>query len=559
MIYMKLIHKNNMMLTFFLILISFSLMCFFFFFYYLKYNLMYFLKFEILFINLNSIEFIFYIDWMSFCFLSIVFFISSMVSLYSMEYMSFKKNYFINLIFLFVSSMMLLILSTNMMSILIGWDGLGLVSYILIIFFQSDKSKNSGMLTLLLNRIGDILIIFSSWILFSTGSLNFFFYFNISNKIIIFFIILASMTKSAQLPFSSWLPAAMAAPTPVSSLVHSSTLVTAGIYLMIRFNNYFYLNLYFMKFILIFSSLTMFMSGLAANYEMDLKKIIALSTLSQLGLMIMILSMNFFMLSFFHLITHALFKSLLFLCSGILLHNMKNNQDIRYMGMMIKMMPNTIMCFNIANLSLCGFIFLSGFFSKDLIIENYIMSNKNIFIFFLLLISTCLTVSYTFRLIFYMSFNYMFSFVYIKMKENNIFSLITFFMTFLSVMMGSLYNWTMFLMFFEPVLSMYTKFIIPTILFFGLNLSFIFSKKNYFLISLWYLNFCILSLKNIPNYLNNKTFYSSNFGFFELIGSQGLYKYFMSLSLKNSNYFFLNFKTLFLLSLLIFNLTMNYL
>nr|YP_010026622.1 NADH dehydrogenase subunit 5 [Gynaikothrips ficorum]QOQ85870.1 NADH dehydrogenase subunit 5 [Gynaikothrips ficorum] len=557
---MKYINKNNMMMTFFLIFISLSLISFFFFFFLLKYNMMYFFKFEILFINSNMIEMVFYFDWMSFSFLSVVFFISGMVSLYSMEYMNMKKNYFIILIFLFVFSMMLLILSTNLMSILLGWDGLGLVSYILIIFFQSDKSKNSGMLTLLLNRIGDILIIFSSWILFSIGGMNFFYYNNISNKIIIFIIILASMTKSAQIPFSSWLPAAMAAPTPVSSLVHSSTLVTAGIYLMIRFNNYFFLNHLFMKFILIFSSLTMFMSGLAANYEMDLKKIIALSTLSQLGLMMMILSLNFFMLSFFHLLTHALFKALLFLCSGIMLHNLKNNQDIRYMGMMIKLMPMTIMCFNVANLSLCGFIFLSGFFSKDLIIENYIMNNKNLFIFLILLLSTSLTVSYTFRLIFFLSFKNMHSFVYMKLKENNIFSIVIFIMTFLSIFMGSLYNWTMFLMFYEPFMSLYMKFIIPFILIFGLNISFFFlKKKNYFFSSLWFLNFCILSLKNVPMYFNNKVFYSSNFGFFEFLGSQGMYKYIMQLSLMNKNYFLTNFKILIFLSLLIFNLMINYL
>nr|YP_010959080.1 NADH dehydrogenase subunit 5 [Pseudophilothrips ichini]WND64423.1 NADH dehydrogenase subunit 5 [Pseudophilothrips ichini] len=542
------------MLTFFIFLIILSFSCFYMFIYFLNKKLMIFLKLEIMIINTNSIEMIIYFDWMSFSFLSVVFFISSMVSLYSMEYMTFKKNYFIILIFLFVFSMMMLILTINMMSILIGWDGLGLVSYILIIFFQSDKSKNSGMLTLMLNRIGDILIIFSSWILFCIGGLNFLFFYNISNKMITLFIILASMTKSAQIPFSSWLPAAMAAPTPVSSLVHSSTLVTAGIYLMIRFNNYFYMNLMFMKFILIFSSLTMFMSGLSANYEMDLKKIIALSTLSQLGLMMMILSMNLIMLSFFHMITHALFKALLFLCSGIMLHNLKNNQDIRYMGMMIKFMPYTVMCFNIANLSLCGFIFLSGFFSKDLIIENFILDNKNLLIFIILLVSTSLTVSYTFRLIYYLSFMNMNSFLLLKIKENMIFSLVLLFMTFLSVVMGFFYNLTMFMVFFEPFFSFYMKMIIPFILINGVIMMIIFiKKKNYFMFSLWFLNYSMIMLKNIPENLINKSFYSSNFGFFELIGSQGMYKYLMNLSRLNSKYFLINFKLLFLTSLLIFN------
>nr|YP_010471445.1 NADH dehydrogenase subunit 5 [Acaciothrips ebneri]UVG40777.1 NADH dehydrogenase subunit 5 [Acaciothrips ebneri] len=547
------------MLTFFLFLITLGLMCFFMFINFLNKKLMIFLKLEILMINSNSIEMIMYFDWMSFSFLSVIFIISSMVSLYSMEYMSFKKNYFIILIFLFVFSMIMLIITTNMISILIGWDGLGLISYLLIIFFQSDKSKNSGMLTLMLNRIGDVLIIFSSWILFCFGGLNFLFYYNIPNKFLIFFIILASMTKSAQIPFSSWLPAAMAAPTPVSSLVHSSTLVTAGIYLMIRFNNYF--NPVLMKFILIFSCLTMFLSGLSANYEMDIKKIIALSTLSQLGLMMMILSLNFFMLSFFHLITHALFKALLFLCSGILIHNLKNNQDIRYMGMMIKFMPYTVMCFNMANLSLCGFLFLSGFFSKDLMIENYIMNNKNLLIFIILLISTSLTVSYTFRLIYYLSYINMSSFVLLKMKEHVIFKYVLLLMTFLSVIMGYFFNFTMYMTFFEPFLSIYMKFIIPLILMSGMMMMvFFISKKNYYFSYLWFLNYSILMMKNISLNFNNKIFYSSNFGFFELIGSQGLYKYLMYWSNMNKKYFLINFKVLFLMSLLLFNLMIfNYL
>lgn len=143
-----------------------------------------------------------------------------------------------------------------------------------------------------------------------------------------FLVVLAAITKRAQIPFSSWLPAAIAAPTPVSALVHSSTLVTAGVYLLIRFR--FLLNNSTIFYaLLLFGNLTIFMAGLGANYEMDLKKIIALSTLRQLGLIMGILSLGFYKMAFFHLLTHALFKALLFLCAGVLIHNIINFQDIR--------------------------------------------------------------------------------------------------------------------------------------------------------------------------------------------------------------------------------------
>jgi NADH-ubiquinone oxidoreductase chain 5 len=219
-------------------------------------------------------------------------------------------------------------------------------------------------------------------------------------RIICFIAILAAITKRAQIPFSSWLPAAIAAPTPVSALVHSSTLVTAGVYLLIRFNNLL-LDSSLAKFLLLISGLTMFIAGLGANFEFDLKKIIALSTLSQLGLIIRILAIGFYKLAFFHLLTHALFKALLFICAGAIIHNIKNSQDIRDMGSLVVCMPLTISCLNVANLALCGFPFLAGFYSKDIILETVLISNINFFSVFLFFFSTGLTVSYSFRLFYY--------------------------------------------------------------------------------------------------------------------------------------------------------------
>nr|YP_009971832.1 NADH dehydrogenase subunit 5 [Epipedocera atra]QNH68719.1 NADH dehydrogenase subunit 5 [Epipedocera atra] len=364
------------------------------------------LELSLLTLHSSAVVMTFLFDWMSLVFMSFVFFISSMVIYYSEEYMGGEVyiNRFILLIVMFVGSMMLLIVSPNLISILLGWDGLGLVSYCLVIYYQNVKSFNAGMLTALSNRVGDVALLMSiAWML-NYGSWNFIFYLDLAKLdfemvLISWLVVLAAMTKSAQIPFSSWLPAAMAAPTPVSSLVHSSTLVTAGVYLLIRFNYSFppLLN-YFLLFV---ASLTMFMSGLGANFEFDLKKIIALSTLSQLGLMMGILALGSFALAFFHLLTHALFKALLFMCAGNIIHSMGDTQDIRDMGSLMNYMPITSIYFNICNFSLCGLPFLSGFYSKDLVVELLSMSYLNMFIYLVFYLSVGLTVCYSFRLSYY--------------------------------------------------------------------------------------------------------------------------------------------------------------
>nr|YP_009484294.1 NADH dehydrogenase subunit 5 [Callipogon relictus]AVR43550.1 NADH dehydrogenase subunit 5 [Callipogon relictus] len=364
------------------------------------------IEYKLLTLNSTSVVMSVLLDWMSLFFMSFVLFISSMVIFYSEEYMAGDEylNRFILLVVMFVLSMVLLIISPNLISILLGWDGLGLVSYCLVIYYQNIKSYNAGMLTALSNRIGDVALLMSIAWMMNYGSWNYIYYLEFMKddwmmEIISYMVVLAGMTKSAQIPFSSWLPAAMAAPTPVSSLVHSSTLVTAGVYLLIRFHLSFSENL--MWLLLFISSMTMFMSGLGANFEFDLKKIIALSTLSQLGLMMSILALGDYYLAFFHLLTHALFKALLFMCAGNIIHNLGNSQDIRFMGGLIKQMPLTCSFFNICNFSLCGLPFLSGFYSKDLIVEVMSMGVLNIFIYMNFYLSVGLTVCYTFRLMYY--------------------------------------------------------------------------------------------------------------------------------------------------------------
>nr|YP_010950983.1 NADH dehydrogenase subunit 5 [Thienemanniella majuscula]WML69324.1 NADH dehydrogenase subunit 5 [Thienemanniella majuscula] len=542
--------KFSLCNLFFYLFFFFS-MCFFFFsIFFLFFDITYFVEWNIISLNSMDIVMVFLFDWMSFIFMSFVMLISSLVIFYSKEYMSGEKylSRFILLVVLFVFSMMFLIISPNLISILLGWDGLGLVSYCLVIYFQNVKSYNAGMLTALSNRIGDVALLMAiAWML-NFGSWNYIFYLDIMNldyemKFILYMVILAAMTKSAQIPFSSWLPSAMAAPTPVSALVHSSTLVTAGVYLLIRFNVLLMSEESAFSFLLLIGGLTMFMAGFCANFEFDLKKIIALSTLSQLGLMMSILSMGFPKLAFFHLLTHALFKALLFMCAGVIIHNMKNSQDIRDMGLLVKSMPLSVSCLNLANLALCGMPFLAGFYSKDLILEMVMISNVNLFSFFLYFVSTGLTVCYSFRLVYYslmgdfnlMSMNGLNDEGFVMMK-----SMLG--LMFMAVIGGSLLNWLIFSSFYCVCLPFYLKNLILLVCllggFMGLFLnyySFFFMNKSFNLILLsnfssfmWFMP--LLSTISIVYYPLNygkfmiKTF---DFGWLEFFGSQNLKNFIM--------------------------------
>nr|QIV24595.1 NADH dehydrogenase subunit 5 [Bifidoprionus rufus] len=364
------------------------------------------IEFHLFSLNSSSVIMAILTDWISLLFISFVLFISGMVIFYSEEYMSGDPYQvrFIFLVVMFVISMLLLIISPNLISILLGWDGLGLVSYCLVIYYQNPKSYNAGMLTALTNRIGDVALLISIAWLINYGSWSYIYYLEVLKSdyfmyLVMFMVVLAALTKSAQIPFSAWLPAAMAAPTPVSSLVHSSTLVTAGVYLLIRFSPCLPKNLMFI--LLFLGSMTMFMAGLGASFEFDLKKIIALSTLSQLGFMMGILALGDSHLAFFHLLVHAVFKALLFMCAGVFIHSLGGLQDIRFMGGLSICMPLTCSFFNICNLSLCGLPFFSGFYSKDLIVEVLTMNFFNIFIYIIFYFSIGLTVCYSFRLTYY--------------------------------------------------------------------------------------------------------------------------------------------------------------
>nr|APH08634.1 NADH dehydrogenase subunit 5 [Conus hybridus]ARK18614.1 NADH dehydrogenase subunit 5 [Conus guanche]ARK18666.1 NADH dehydrogenase subunit 5 [Varioconus guinaicus]ARK18621.1 NADH dehydrogenase subunit 5 [Conus hybridus]ARK18744.1 NADH dehydrogenase subunit 5 [Varioconus guinaicus] len=347
------------------------------------------------------LTFIFILDSISLSFSNIVCLISGCVMMFSSSYMShdpFLKR-FTWLVMLFVMSMNLLVFIPSLPALLLGWDGLGIVSFALVIYYQNMKSLGAGMITVLANRIGDVMILISIGLLVLQGHwlITSIWDFHLSTWLFLT-IVIAAMTKSAQIPFSSWLPAAMAAPTPVSALVHSSTLVTAGVYLLIRFFPFLEKFHGFKIGLLFISVLTLLMAGIGANCENDLKKIIALSTLSQLGVMMMSLAMCMPFLALFHLYTHALFKALLFLCAGMIIHNSANNQDIRYMGSLFSQLPLTVTCMNVANLSLCGAPFLSGFYSKDLILELSLSSPVSFIMVLLIFLATGMTSAYSMRL-----------------------------------------------------------------------------------------------------------------------------------------------------------------
>nr|DBA43735.1 TPA_asm: ND5 [Bombus soroeensis] len=387
----------KMMVCGIMLLLS-SIIIVFFSVYFLMLEKIYILEWVIFSVNSMKFNFILMISFKLLLFMFLVMLISSFILLYSISYMNMSNEYYVirfyYLMLLFLMSMIFLIMSPNMLTLLLGWDGLGLISYCLIIYYQKLLSFNSGMMTVMLNRLGDssLLMIMSFMLMF--GSWNLIFY--EMNLFMLLMFILMVFTKSAQLVFMIWLPAAMMAPTPVSSLVHSSTLVTAGVYLLMNYEMM--INLSYKIYILLISSMTMIISGFMANFEMDLKKIIALSTLSQLGFMMSIYSLGMVELAFLHLFIHAFFKSMMFMCAGSLIHYMLGIQNFRFYMGVFYLYPMKCLFMMFSLLMLCGFPFFVGFYSKDLIIEYYFLNEMSVFSLVNLVIGTILTVSYSFRI-----------------------------------------------------------------------------------------------------------------------------------------------------------------
>ena len=327
-------------------------------------------------------------DLMRFFFFSILYLISLRVVIWSYYYMDREAWYlrFIYILYSFISSIIILIFSSSISFALIGWDGLGISSFLLVLYYKNRLSLGSRFITVLTNRLGDGFFIAIICYIFINLDLSY---------LMLFLLSLTAITKRAQIPFSAWLPAAMAAPTPVSALVHSSTLVTAGVYLLLRFN------LSDTSFFFVLGTITIVLAGVCANQEIDFKKVVALSTLSQLGLIFVALGIDLKSFCFFHLCTHALFKALLFICVGIIIHSFFGTQENRQIAGFSQYMPFVRVCAAISILSLVGFPFLSGFFRKDLVLESIYNANINLLLYFFYYIGIILTCAYTLKIFFY--------------------------------------------------------------------------------------------------------------------------------------------------------------
>nr|YP_009679848.1 NADH dehydrogenase subunit 5 [Timarete posteria]QDH12170.1 NADH dehydrogenase subunit 5 [Timarete posteria] len=411
--------------------------------------------------NTMSIPILF--DPYSFMMIATVTFIAANIYMFSATYMSQDPfmHRFSMILLMFIFSMYLFTLTPHTIFFLLGWDGLGIVSFLLIIYYQSPTALAGGMFTALSNRVGDSFIL-----LLIAMSLNFnmwsFSAMNSTSEFYTMFIliVLAAITKSAQIPFSSWLPAAMAAPTPVSALVHSSTLVTAGVFLLIRLYPTYSQHPQTMTSLLLLGSATMLMSSVAASTETDLKKIIALSTLSQLGLMVSTLAMNLPSLAFFHLITHAFFKALLFIAAGTIIYNKMHTQDIRKLSSMYLSLPTTASCFTIATLALCGTPFLSGFYSKDTILEMLFFNPTNACSIIMCVVATFFTTFYSLRLMYYLMFLPTTTLpLHNSTSTNKNFSYSMIPMTLAATLAGSTLNWLFFFPSNHPTVLPYEKYL----------------------------------------------------------------------------------------------------
>ena len=406
------------------------------------------IEWEVISIGSRRIHFILILDNISSYFLFLVRLISGSVIIFSTRYIIREKFFsrFIMLVFFFVISIYLLILSPNLISLLLGWDGLGVTSYLLVIFYQSNKSYNAGILTAITNRLGDVGLLISISMLLFLGNWNYIYISSFSlicSNLLVYLIIISACTKRAQIPFSAWLPAAIAAPTPVSALVHSSTLVTAGVYLLIRIN-LIIIEINIAYILLLIGIITIIIAGITAIIEIDIKKIIALSTLRQLGIIMLILGIGNPMLSFFHLLSHAFFKAILFMCAGIIIHNIKDYQDIRKIGISYNNLNLCISIIIIANIRLCGLPFLRGFYSKDLIIEIILIKGKNLFLFIFIIIGTILTVLYSCRLNFLVRLNFLKLESLFFISENSIFIVIgIIFLLPFSIIGGIIISWNL--------------------------------------------------------------------------------------------------------------------
>lgn len=370
----------------------------------------------------------FLIDRLTCIMLFVVTLVSFLVHIYTIGYMHGDAGYnrFFSYISLFTFAMLMLVVSNNFLQLFFGWEAVGLVSYLLIGFwFDKESAIFANLKAFIVNRVGDLGFLLGIAAIFCCfGSLNYLqvfasvkdFFYGDSVKILNTFYItsfsaitficiclfIGAMGKSAQVPLHVWLPDSMEGPTPISALIHAATMVTAGIFMVARMSPIFEFSEVALTFVMIVGAITCFFMGLLGIVQTDIKRVVAYSTLSQLGLMVTALGVSAYSAAIFHLFTHAFFKALLFLGAGSVIVALHHEQDIRNMGNLKKYMPITYYTMLIGSLALAGIPGFSGFFSKDLIIDSVKVSSLNFsgFIYYILVASVFVTAFYSFRMFF---------------------------------------------------------------------------------------------------------------------------------------------------------------